>query len=431
MVANCWRKHLFYAIGAWSAWLSCGIELSSARPGDGAPDLDNEIRRVRRCLVSALRTADADTALAAADRLASLAGTDKATWTELIDAMSRPKKLNPLSPPYVDALAAAGRRAIPDILRALKGIATPSPDSEFIYRDETLSFIGLIASLGRMGVQGKEAAATLRQFLADDTIDRRIKAAIRVALANISDPSADELHAIQSDLQRDERLFIVVIMLQVIRPGPWVSKDMIAELCKRFDAMDKDNPRRGYTDLAVVLGMLGERAGCAARPLDRFRKFAQEDDNPEAVIYSLALARVDPSRRDEVLKQLYEFLRGGISERGAVHYLSNKVPLLVDASIIKSLAAAISDPSPIVGNSAYIVLMLSGEAAHPAFPSVLAFVRGTGDEDRRAYAAQLLRFGDYSELPHLQRLLTKERSEPVRAGIESAIRAMKRENTKP
>ena len=389
---------------------------------------EEEINCRRDYLLLFLKT---DSGIRAADELALLGAADKGTWMALIRAMAPQGRGEPLAPQYIDALAAAGAPAIPDILRAMEGIRFPASEEPF-FSGAGRSFLGFVAALGRMGPAARPAIPALRKLLADPKLDGQFKAAIRVTLANIGDDSKANLDAILRDLKDGPNALPVVRMLASERPGPWVEPEMMAALIRHLEplAQSERTPGARYEGLdlvAVVLGLMGGKAAGAANTLDKVGQHASGDNHVlDAVVFGVALARIDHKREERVLRDACKVVNDGIESPGHIRFLVLRMHSLVDARISKQLVRLLDERDTKVAAGAATLLYFSGQAAQGAFNPLLAFVRGKAEEPTRAVAARALAtVTPFSELPRLEEALKAEKSEKVRRALWLAIQDVK------
>jgi len=430
------KRSLMFFVLPLLVW--CGIAVSTfghePNPGQGETLKD----AVRNRLRTALKDEDYLTSVMAAERLAYLGGVDQPTRTALIEAMMRPENHYGFSAGYIDALASSGPQAIPDLLKAIQRIQPPSTNARQFWSDNASknakAYIALIASIARMGPEARTAILPLRAMLDNPDIDRRVKPAIRIALANIGYDSANNVAAILRSLREDftDTFRSALLIIDVVQPGPWATKEVIAELCKKMQWVDHEKRPRASSDFAILLGMCETRADFTASTLDKFRKLALTDHHQgDAVLFTFALARITPKRQHELLRELCKNLGPGIESISGGVYLRLRQHRLVDASISKHLAGLIADPDPAVARNAVDLLLLSGKGARYSLEQVLTFVGSDAEEERRADASRLFMYGDESILPRLQACLKRERSEIVRSALQSAIHAMYMEKEDP
>jgi hypothetical protein len=356
----------------------------------------------------------------AADDLAWLGGLEKRHWQTLIDAVVKNDGGRP--PCVVDVLAAAGPEAIVDILRAVQPLEI-DPLRPFLSDKE----FALLGSLGRMGKAAAAALPALRKMLAQEGISKSSQAAIRVVMANLGDESPENLEAIARGLKGDE-FATVMEMMVLTRPGPWVSKEMAREVCNQFNAETDGDLRRGdgLRFWAKVLGTLGERASPAAERLEKERKAALKNDDRygEAVLGSLAVARIHPRRQEEALRDLARRLKRGIPAPEAV-FVFRYTPPFFDPALSRTAGRLLNDPDADVSEGAELLLSAAGSEGRHAFAPVLEFVRGKAAEDRRAQAVIFLRYAHPAQLPVLEAAMREEKSEGVRRQLGRLIESVK------
>lgn len=381
-------------------------------------DRDAQAQR-RKQLVKALKS-DLFVSYRAAEEMAISGNIDKSGWKaliELIASKTGPGLLPFVSARYIDALAAAGSPAVPDILAALQ------KDDPQKWGDFPSAFL---LSLGRMGPAAKEAIPSLRRMLADPRTEGKV--ALRIVLANIGDESKVNLEAILAEFRKGEQgdYVGIYVTFPYIRPREWLTKEMIEVLGKplqRTVPTKPGDPLPGECTWAVVtFGILGERAMSLADTLESRAASIPNCDG-------LALARIDPKRREAALRRLLEKPHpptpGGVDFKGQIVVL-DIAWLLLDSEVAKGLAKFVDNPDPEVAAWACDILSLGGLAARDAAPMLLKYIRSEADEDRRAEAARTLSWvADNAQLPALDTALRAEKSGKVRAALESTVRWIK------
>jgi hypothetical protein len=387
---------------------------------------EEALRRRRNLLVQQMLTTPEFPKLLsrfeAADDLAWLGGLERRHWQPLIDAVVKEGVGGPL---FIDALAAAGPEAVPDILRAVRAVQPLEIGSSHPFLSDKA--IALLGSLGRMGKAAAPGLPALRKMLAQEGISKSSQAAIRMVMANLGDESPENLDAIARDLKSDDGIAAMMWMLVLIRPGPWVSKEMAREVCNQFNAVPDDEVRRGegLRFWAEMLGMLGERASPAAERLEKERKAALKTDHfGNIVLGSFAVARIQPRRQEEVLRDLARRLQRGMDNPEALFFFRHTPPFF-DPAPSRTAGGLLNDPDAEVSEGAVLLLAAAGSEGRHAFAQVLEFVRGKADEDRRARAVTLLRYADLSQLPVLEAAMREEKSEQVRRQLGRLIESVK------
>ncbi len=156
------------------------------------------------------------------------------------------------------------------------------------------------------------------------------------------------------------------------------------------------------------------------------RKAALENDDryADAVLGSLAVARIQPRRQEEVLRDLARRLNRGIPAPEAV-FVFRYTPPFFDPALSRSAGALLNDPDDNVSEGAVLLLSAAGSEGRHAFAPILEFVRGKGDESRRARAVTLLRYADPSQLPVLEATMREEKSERVRRQLGRLVESVK------
>jgi hypothetical protein len=129
------------------------------------------------------------------------------------------------APSFVDAIAAQGRFAVPELVRALQ---------EGSHSDE--ASVTILASLGRIGPAAAEAQVALHTVLKTHSTDPRSRKTILVVLANIGDRSdglVEQIRADFDDSNKDAawRDGYYLWVMSMMRPrGDWVDGRLLASL---------------------------------------------------------------------------------------------------------------------------------------------------------------------------------------------------------
>jgi hypothetical protein len=271
----------------------------------------------------------------------------------------------------------------------------------------------LVATVGRIGPPGKQAVPFLRKILERPRIPPQreapteVKLAVWVALANLGDTSKDDLAEILAGLKSpvSELSRAATRALILVRPGDWVTKDMIGALAEALD------PYPYALEKAVALGVLGQRASAAGKRLEELQ---QEAGFP----FALAISRIEPRKREAELRRVCtssEQIGGckAVLVMAAIYWCN--APCLLDGPAVQELVKLMDDPDPKVSEGAIWMLQLAGLGAREAVPDLLRFMRRKAEEGRRAYAAYALsRIADACHLPALKAALAREKSAAVR-----------------
>jgi len=382
----------------------------------GEPPAPTEARgadaRRRDQLVRTFKKAEGDawlrTWFRALDELALEADFDVALWKTVeaklarhLERYAKDDWAVQLPPLWLVALTSPGKAVVPTILGRLRADSTSPTEAHL-----------LLLILGRMGPAAKGAMPFLRKQLADPKTPRARKAQIRVVLANLGDGSKDTAAAILADLKKRETSYDVLQTMASIGPRNWVTEGMIRAMAKE-----------ATLDAALVLGLLGERAGSVAKKLDDLQRSTVKDGLPDQFIYGLALARIDRKNQDTALRRLFpkDFTCHPL---GLLALFNNHPPeMLVDAEISKHLGKLVGDKDRTVSGGALMLLEQTGLSARGAAPAVLAFLRSDADVTRRGQAARALaRIADYSLLPELKAVAEKEASVEVCERLEATIK---------
>jgi hypothetical protein len=287
-----------------------------------------------------------------------------------------------------------------------------------------------LAGLGRMGPgAGKQAIPALRNMLKDKQLAQRKKGLIRIVLANLGDNSVKN---VEGDI--DPLDSAVLLTIVHIRPGKWVTQDTVKKLTKHLGSASslKDFDFKlasiSFQNVALALGVLGERASAAGDALDALFKRTINDGNVTAIGFGLALARVDPKRREAALRHLCKNYSKLFEEagRGTFIYLLEVPRTVVDAKLTHLLVRLLDDPDPAVAEGAGDVLVRAGLSARDGVPGLLKYVGGTGPEQRRIWAAKVLSYvADYSHIPQLEKAKAQEKSKAVRTELDATVQFIK------
>lgn len=389
------------------AWLAAGQSPAVAQPAKprGQAEVPTWQLERNKQLIQVIERDEGNfrAAYRAAEELALYGNVPEAGWKLLIEQITQGRTASQRNARYLYALAAAGPKALPDILKAL-----PSAGMRAY----------LLISIGRMGPAGKSAIPTLRRMLADPGVDASTKATVRVALASLGDRSEENLAAILTDI-RDQR---ALWPLLYISSCGWINEAMIREVTAAFRKGVENRPPELWLGLgwdAGVLGTLGEKAASAAELLESAEKAAV------VLVDALALARVDPKRQEAALRRLLK--RDSLFPvywfGGKYFWYLEYLYILVDGRMSECLVGFLADPDPKVAKDAAFCLEMAGLAAREAAPLALKFVQGKADEDRRAWAAWALgSIAEYRLLPELEATMKREQSEKVRRELGETIR---------
>jgi hypothetical protein len=392
-----------------------------AEEGKGRGAQDARIQR-RNQLVKLLK-GNVFTGYRAAEEIPCVGPLDASVWKTLIAVVSSQHDEGKLILPsrFVDALAACGPTAVPDLLAAVKlQSASETEDAFHLF----------LASLGRMGLgAGKQAIPALRSMLKDKQLAQRRKRLIRIVLANLGD---DSVKNAEGDIDPLDSAVLQTIVH--IRPGKWVTQDTVKRLTNHLASASsvKDDDFKlaspSFQNVALALGVLGERASSAGDALDALFKRTISDGNITAIGFGLALARVDPKRRDATLRHLCKNYSKLFEDagRGTLLYLLEVPRTVVDAKLTHLLVRLLDDPDPAVAAGAGDVLARAGLSARDGVPDLLKYVGGTAAEQRRIMAAKVLSYmADYSHIPQLEKARAQEKSKAVRAELDLTVQFIK------
>ncbi len=314
--------------------------------------------------------------------------------------------------PYwlVDGFAAAGPAAIPDLLKSLETDAAQKSNDYF-----TL----LATSLGRMGPEGKSAIPALRSQLANTDLPPARRTALRVILANLGEESPENQRAILADLQSTMLVRPAAQAMVLVRARNWVTQPMVDALCAHLG----EPAEKGSDDVAVALGVLGERAAAAVEIVDRFIESELEKKDSGAVLHTLLLANIAPKQQERALRRLLESgPLGGCMIGGEV--LMNAIcnANVLVASLQATLVKFINDPNPSVSSRALAQIAMGELSIRGAVPELIRFLREKAPERRRADAAcTLSSIATYSDLPNLEEALKLETSPKVTKNLGATI----------
>jgi hypothetical protein len=278
-----------------------------------------------------------------------------------------------------------------------------------------------------MGPSAKSAIPALRKMLGNKTIGD--DTTIRIVLANLGDESKENLETILADFKNIEKLGCFSRVLPFIKPGGWVKDEMLVAMAdpyKRWLGTERRPVVADVPGIAIQLGQVGQRAASVKALFDVAQDTCLRTRDISALPVSLALARIDPKQREEVIRRLlagWSSLEWG---RGADLAGKEYAWQLLDARLSKCLAGFLADPNTSVAQGAILYLYLGGLASREAVPQVLSFIQSEADEELRASAAETLAaIAEYKQLPKLEATLKNEKSERVRKGLKEAIRIIK------
>jgi hypothetical protein len=205
-----------------------------------------------------------------------------------------------------------------------------------------------------------------------------------------------------------------------VRAREWVSEAMIQAMGKWLD-------RELELDVAIALGILGEKAERFAGKLERIFNRKIDAGDGLALAYGLVVANVDPKKRDAVLKRLLtNFDRIGDCHHGwfVITGVSNTYVLV--APLSKEIVKLCKDKDERIAGFAYGLLAAAGLSVREVTPELIRFIRGSANEESRAAAAYALTdIADYSHLPQLEEALKKESSAKVRKNLGASITYIK------
>jgi hypothetical protein len=392
--------------------------LTAHSPGLARADDSAASSSRRKALVKGLRSES--NAYRSLEELATSTEMDKPTWRSILEVLEdKDAKLQGASPDrLVDALAAGGAKMVPATLDALARIdASDKYDHRFPF---------LVASLGRMGEKAKAAITPLQEMLKKRKMSAQSKAALRVVLASIGDNSKENQAAILKDLKSDQVGYRTVTTMVMVRSLEWVPDETVKGFTDSLSDFWSDTqvPYRGIEWGAALLGLLGKRAKAATKDLELLQRKAIKDRAPEAIVLSLALARIDPKVRAVALRRLLENwseLQEGFI-LGTYIYIYEFSYLLMDRELGDYLADKLEDKDASVRDGAAMLLEGAGLRASASTGRVLQIVRGNGGEDQRVKAAKVLgRIAEFGQIAELEKACREEKVEAVRNALETAI----------
>ena len=222
------------------------------------------------------------------------------------------------------------------------------------------------------------------------------------------------MKAILADLKDANLQRSVAQTMVLVRARDWVSGAMVDEMSQGFEHC---------LDLVVALGGLGERDAGASAKLEKVFVGEIKDGNGLALTHGLVLANIDPKKREAVLRRLLTNLdQIGDCRHGwlILTGLSNAYALVPPIS--KDLVKLVEDPDPKVSRGSLWLLESAGLSVRGIAPAIIRFMRGKGDDDRRADAAYALSLiADYSQLAELEKALKEESSPKVRKNLKATI----------
>lgn len=381
-------------------------------------------------------------AVKAANEIAILWHKDQAIRKALLGWVARNVKgdnldtFDNLSLVFVDALASGGPAAIPDLLETLKE-EKQSPTSS----------AACLAALGQMGNAAKAAIPPLHELLKSSKTNPLLKPSIRAVLANLGEPAMQNLKTIleldrkaaksnDEQLRDREAVNLARGVLFRMRRCTWANDQFVKELRSELEATIEiiKKQKASYGDIwlfqtPVILATAGERAACSAESLEELLQIALRDKMPaHATLCALAIARIRPSCRAEVMRQTLASSRDFANEpfvNGMILDLAFG-PLLDKELAAEVFKLAKSDDER-VAETALSVLGIAGHAARLAAPAVLEYVEKGAEYQPKLKMAELLpSICNYSHLDSLKRLKSRVNDGATENRLERAIQAIEK-----
>jgi HEAT repeat protein len=323
------------------------------------------------------------------------------------------ERRSPLNYGAMPALAAAGRAAVPTILKVLEEARSQAEEAGCVW---------LLAALGRMGPEAKEAIPGLRQLLDRKGLSAAMRASARVALANAGWDSKENRDQLLTDLRaKSEASEATLRAMAWGGLGTWAGEDVAAELGKLLGRTGGD-----WDYAAIALGTMGERGRAAVPALTAALEDKAGASSP--IILRAALARIHPPGEKRVeatrmlLKAIGSFQREKVRALMQVSALQGDAQLRAD--IVKLLADADADVA--VAGGAVSYLLIDARETPEARAPLGRLVQGPGDAAQRAIAARALGLiGTPGEVDAIEKLLTAEKDAAVRAALEKSLALLK------
>lgn len=292
----------------------------------------------------------------------------------------------------------------------------------------------LLYVLGRMGAKAKPAIPFLLKELEQSRADPVIEGYIRIVLANVGWDSNENFDVIHADIQnRTERGEAETSMMSWVGPQKWVSDYLAKELLGWFN---QSFAARGAPPLDILLSALGIIDADAQNRLAAFlkTKCRKEPCDETCMWFGFSLAKSDPTKARAVLRPALRCVADampGDSFR-AMNVLVGDILVGSDQRMMKELIRMLDSREPRVIKGVLWVLLAIGYDTRQYAPDVLNILRANRDEEVREVAAQTLAFlADSRDVPELESIMKKEKSEFVRDEIVKAIGVIRLEPEQP
>ncbi len=262
--------------------------------------------------------------------------------------------------------------------------------------------------LGRMGPEVLQAAATLRNELANPQTKPEEQLRLLVVLARMGHATKEDMAAIAKAIPSgDERARDVMAMIGAVDRGDWLDEKITGALIKSLQSSDEEN-RFGAS---WALGALGTRADAAVRNAlaETFDAEMKEPsrDTPIYLQCGLSLAKVDRSRRTKTLRALmktHEEFPGDVSQ-SVLHWT---LASLEDEALRREVISLLDDADPDVAIGATRMVEAMGRRGRTAQAKLLHLVEFADNEDLQEAAAEAMALvGDQSSIKELRRLRRK------------------------
>jgi len=295
----------------------------------------------------------------------------------------------------------------------------------------------LLYVFGRMGPKAKSAIPFLLKELEQNQENPAIEGCIRIVLANVGWDSNDNFDLIHTDIQnRTERGKAEIGMMSTGGPREWVSDDLAKALLAWFNQSFTEN--RDEPILAIILlSALGKTDVDTKNRLATFlktecEKKACEDEN--CMWFGFSLAKSDPTKARAPLRPALRCVADAMPGDSfwAMNVLVGDILVGTDQRMMKELVRMLDSREPRVAKGVLWVLLAIGYDARQYAPDVLNILRANRDEEVREVAAQTLAFlADSCNIPELESVMKKEKSEFVRDEIVKAIGVIRLEPEQP
>lgn len=386
----------------------------------------------------------------------------------------------------VDAIAAGGKKIVPIILEAMKQVrgrveglrkGTDSKDNF----DNIPQYSVLMAALAQFGPDARAAVQVvtngLKEFHLKDLeeIEYAYKWNFRMVLANIRDEPAPKRLAdffpIPEKLKTQKEIpiprfpldrgYFSLKMLLMIKPRRWFGEALIRELAGYYlaelEKLQKENQQNNQSKkqknpaeksafrdnipptfvfddriilIPIILGSLGERALPAFESLKKCAEILSKRSSNHSLFVSLAMARINPKRRNAVLERLLarsakiKHSYGG--DFASVFQLKEYLYLFMDSDFSRYLGKKLFHRNKGFQGLSMSILGYSGLRSKDAVPDLVKFVQGNANETWRSNAATCLRqIAVESQIDLMEQALKNVRSKYVRDSLEISIKSVK------